>query len=329
MSNTYTNSVAYLLQQQLIDADTVGWVDPILRAAELTQLLPIVPASHFMKDEHFEKKQGGEKTKQTRRLNEEPPARSKNRFVKKSEQTTIFTTRTDIDFKLAQYNPMIYDQLLEDDASELMQDIGYDIVQGVPESDGYGMNGLSNRIAIGGSQDVNDGAALTINTSATTMKKFLNLFRTAVLRVKRGPGMNLVAFVNKDFYLGIQNGRDQLGANVMGVGTVDIMNQVVTSIDGIPLVLLRDDSVGTPILPFGEGGNAGEASIWIVGYGGQPAEGSKGIPQGATLVTSNPGQIIDRYTERLGNQIRTFQEIDLQLRIPTRSVARLSRLKVA
>ena len=326
MPTTYTNSLGYITAQQAWDAETAGYVDTVLRGASFLSLLPIVPTSHFMRDEYFEKTQSGTKLTQQRKLNEEPDAKSKNRFAKVTELTTIYTAKTDIDYRLAEYRPEMYDQMLLADAEDLMQDIDYDVINGVPTQAGYGMNGLANRISIGSSYDTNNGGTLSINTSASTFKTFLRRFRQAVRKLKLSPGMTPVAFMNESVELAIQSGRDELGANVVGTGTFDIMNQRVTHIENVPCVIVRKDSVGTDILPFSENSES-STSIWIVGIGGAPGEGSKKIPNGAVLVSGD--QVINRYTERIGTQFRTFQEMDVQLRVPPGSVSRLSRLLVA
>lgn len=325
MSTTFTNSLSYLIHSQHLAANEAGWVDGVLRGASFMNLLPIVPTSHFMRDEYFERTIGGTKLTQQRKLNEEQPAKSHNPFIKKSELTAIYYRRTDIDYRLAQHKPEVYDQMLTADAEHLVMDVDYDIINGVPTNDGYGMNGLANRVAIGSAQDVNNSATLTINTSATTFKTFLRKFRLAAARVKKDAGTRVFAFCNESVDLAIQSGRDELGANGVGIGTVDIMNQRVTHIDSIPLVVVRTDSVGTEILPFTENGES-STSIWFVSLAGT-LEGSNKIPNGVTILSGDG--LIRQIPDRELTQIRTIQEVDVQLRVPPRSVARLSRLLVA
>jgi hypothetical protein len=327
MTTTYLNSISYLNAQHYFDADQLGYVDTVLRGSSFLSLLPIVDTSHFMRDEYMEKNRGTTKNTQKRKLNEEPDKKSKNRFVKRTELTSIYTVASSIDYRVAEEYPQQHDDMMMSDAEDMMMDIDYDIIKGVPDASGYGLRGLEDRVPISNSgYDVNNAATLTINTSATTMKTFLRLFRKAVRKIKRAPGMVVAAFMHENTELAIQSGRDELGANVVGTGTFDILNQPVTTIEGVPLVVVREDSAGNSIIGFDEN-SENSTSIWIVGFQGGVSEGSKKIPQGVTVLSGD--QVIRRYSERIGLQINTFQEMDVQLRTPPGSVARLSRLLVA
>lgn len=326
MSTQFTNSVSYLRHNHWLEAESLGYVNEVLYGASFMGIIPIVPTSHFMRDEYMARNQQAEKLTQKRKLNEEPPAKSGNPFSKRVEHTALYDRRTDLEIILAEENPGTYDAMLMADAEELVQDIDYDIINGVPDNDGYGLQGLESRIAIGSEMDVNNNTALTINTSGATMKSFLKLFRKAVDKVKLSPGMRLVAFCNEEVEQAISAGRDELGANVVGVSVGDIFNQRVTMIDNVPLVKVRTDSIGTEILPFDENSES-STSIWICGIGGAPGEGSKKLPNGLVILSNQ--QVIRTRTEQTLTQFRTLQEIDVGLRVPKRSVCRISRLKVA
>lgn len=324
MTTQYTNSVSYLQHRNEIEADKLGYINSVLYGASFMGMVPIVPANDFMQDIHFERKQGTEKRSQKRKLNEELSSGTFNPFEKKTELTAIFSTQpTSIDYRLAERDPAQFDRMLERDAQDLIMDIDYDIINGVPDSSGYGILGLKSRIPVGSDYNVDNASALTINTSATTFKTFLRQFRSLVRKIKMAPGMQLAAFCNESVDLAVQSGRDELGANVVGVGTTDIMNQRVTTIDNIPLVITRGDSIGTEILAFDE--TASTTSIFIVGFGGTSGEGTYKLPQGMVILSSDE-VIRDRDFENL-TQIQAVQEIDIGLRVPKRSVARLSGLK--
>ncbi len=320
----YTNSVAYLLSQQWLEADAAGYINEVLYGVSPMGIIPIVPTSHFMRDEYFTRGVNSTKLTQKRKLNEMPDATSGNPFKKNTEHTSIYFRRTDIDTRLAKERPGAYDEMLLADAKDMVMDIDYDIFNGVVDSTGYGLSGLKDRIAIGSSYDVNNAGVLTINTSATTMKTFLRKFREARDLIKMAPGMNLVAFCNKRIHRAITSGRDELGANVAGFGYMDILNNRVTTIDDVPLLKLEGDSVNTQTLAFDENGES-STSMFICGIGGAPAEGSKEKPNGLVIVSSD--QVIDKETAKVLGQIQTKQEMDIGLRVPAGSVARLSRLK--
>ena len=324
MSTQYTNSVSYMYQNQFMDAQMLGWVDSVLRGASFLSLLPIVPSSHFMREEYYQRKQGTTKQTQTRKLNEEPPAKSFNPFEKKVEYTALYDRRTDIDKKLAKERPESYDQMLFSDAEYLFMDVDYDIINGVPDNTGYGMRGLADRIPVSNTgQDVNNGGAtLNINASAANFKTFLRLFRKAKDKVKRAAGTTVMAFCNETVEQAVSSGRDELGANVVGVGTIDILSERVLSIDNVPLIKVRGDSIGNEILPFTEGSSS--TSIWLVSVSG-PLEGSNRIPNGVTILSSRD-EFLTRYDQTTLTQIQTMQEVEVGLRVPDRSVSRLSLL---
>jgi hypothetical protein len=327
MTTTYTNSVSYLNASHWLKAEDLGYINEVLYGASLTGLIPIVPSSDFMRDVYMTRGQQSTKLTQQRRLNEEPDAKSGNPFKDAYELTALYDRRTDIDFKLAEHKPEVYDEMLIVDAQDMAQDIDYDLINGVPSADGYGLNGLENRIPITNTgYDVNNAAALTINTSATTFKTFLRLFRKAKDKLKVPPGGRVIAFCNESVDQAVSSGRDELGANVVGVGETDILNTRVQTIDQVPLIKLRTDSTGAEILPFDENSES-STSIWLCVLGGGPAEGSLRKPNGLVILSSN--EVITRRTNQTLTQIQTLQEMEVGLRVPRGSVVRFSRLKVA
>jgi hypothetical protein len=326
VATTYTNSVSYLQHRNEIDAERLGYINSVLYGASFLKMVPIVPANDFMQDKHMERNQGTTKRTQKRKLNEELQAGTFNPFAPKTELTAIYSTEpTSMDFRLAEKDPAQFDAMMARDAEDLIMDIDYDIINGTPDASGYGLNGLKNRIPIGDANfNIDNSSPLTINTSATTFKTFLREFRAAVRKIKLSPGMQVVCFCNETVDLGVQSGRDELGANVVGVGTTDILNQRVTTIDNVPLVIVRGDSVGTETLAFDETGST--TSIYICGIGGSAGQGST-RPNGLVILSSDE-VIRDRYHQTL-TQYQGVQEIDIGLLVPKRSVARISGLKVA
>ncbi len=323
MTTTYTNSVSYLNSQQWLEAERLGYINTVLYGISPMGQVPIVPTSHFMRDEFFTDGNDATKHTQKRKLNEVPDATSSNSFKKNTEHTSIYFRRTDIDTRLAADRPAVYDQMLMRDAKKLKMDIDYDIFNGVPDASGYGLEGLKSRIAIGGSYDVNNSATLNPGTSATTMKTFLNLFRETRDLLKMEPGVQVVAFTNRKLKRAVTAGRDQLGANVAGFGYMDILNHRVMTVDDIPLLTLEGDSVGTQILDFDENSES-SCSIFLCMIGAGALEGSVEQPNGLVILSSD--QVIVPETAKVLKQIQTAQEMDIGLRVPDGSVARLSRL---
>ena len=327
MPTTYPNALSHLVANHYLDADRLGWVHVGLTGASISNLLPIVPTKSFMKESYMEKDFGNTRLTSKRRLNEEPDATSKNPYRKMEEQTAIYSIKASMDKKLMRYGKEAffanYNQLLEDQAQDLFMDFDWDIVNGDTDDNGYGFKGFEQRVAIGDTDlDVNNSGTLSIKGSAANFRSFLELFRRAVDRLKTGPGTQVIALCNETIQQSVSVGRDLIGASNIGVGTVDILNQRVMMIDNVPLVKVRTDSANTQILPFDENGES-STSIWLVAVGA-PLQGSKSVPNGVCVISSSIG--LERETNDTLTQIETLQEGDFGLRVPKRSLVRLSRL---
>lgn len=325
MPTSYPNAVSHLLANQYLDADKLGYVQTALYGAQISQLLPITPTAGFMKDAYFEKDFSAASGVSKRRLNERPDATSKNPYIRKEEQTQIYSAVAAMDKKLMRYNAedfaAKYDQLLNDYGTDIFLKLDWDIVNGTIDNYGVGFNGFEARVPIGDAMDVNNSATVSLKTS-TGLRTFTEMFRKTRDKIKAGPGTQLLALANETVHQSISAGRDQLGANVVGYDTMDILNQRVTTIDGVPLLKLRTDDIGTEILPFDENGES-STSVWLVAVGA-PLEGSKGIPNGVCLLSSSLG--LERETDETVTQVETLIEGDFGLRVPKRSLARISRL---
>lgn len=326
MTTTYANSLSYLAIQNALDADKLGYVNSTLVGESFMGLFPIVPTSHFMREEYMEKKPGA-KTTTKRALSTEPDPSKVAQFAKKVETTTLYYDSCQIDKKVAARYPERYDSMLLQKGQEIVQNIDYDIIRGVPDDTGLGLNGLANRIGVTDAKwAVNNSATLTIDTDASTFKQFLKLFRKAVRKIKRAPGMRIAAFMNERTELAIQAGRDVLGASVIGSSVFDILNQTVTTIEGIPLLITRGDSAENEIIGFDENAES-STSIWIVGFGGGVTPDAHLIPQGVNILTGDSlVQFDDAQTVKT---VTTGIDYEVGLRVPDASVVRFSRLKVA
>jgi hypothetical protein len=335
MPTTYTNSLSYLNFRKNIEANRLGYINSVLYGLDLMGMIPIVPANDWMQDIYFERKQATSRRSGIRLLNEEPDPGTFDPFEKKVELTSIYRTQvTSLDKRLAQKDPSQMDMLMRVDAQDMMQDINFDLINGTLDQTGRGIMGLRYRIpstaevtASNGAQvdsgfNFDAGSDLNINGSTTNFKKFLRLFRAAKDELKVPPGGQVYAFTNTKINQAITSGRDELGANVTGIGTVDILNSRVNTIDDTPLLVLRDDSAGSQILPFTEANNTG--SLYLVVVGGGAGEGST-LPNGVVILSSD--QVIREYADVQLTQIQGMQEMDIGLRVPRRSVARVSRLQ--
>jgi hypothetical protein len=329
MANTYTNALSYLNVKGYLDAETAGYINTVLYGASVMAMTPIVPTSEFMVDKYWTRGRAATSRTQNRSLNQDYDAKQSNPFKANNEHTYLYGTETDMDYKLAGHKPEVFDKMMKDDLVDLMTDLDSAIFNDTVSNDGKKINGLKARFALGSEFDVpgDSSGALTINTSATTMKQLLRRFRLAVDKIKRSPGMQVVAFCNETLEQAITSGRDELGTGTMTVTVGEVFGQRVTMVDGIPLVKVRDDSVGSPILDFDEADDA--SSIWICGIGGGAGEGSEDVPNGMVILSNvDGGDLIQKPEPTVfKTQIYQTQEIEIGLRTPERSVVRLSGLK--
>lgn len=320
---TFTNALSYIEAKQLASATEMGYINTILLGAPLLSLLPIVPASEFMEDKFMLKNRATTSTVNKRRLNEQNDGAFVNKFSEAREPLFMYGADVEIDYKLLQMKPYLLDQMMQTELADVALAIGYDIINGLTATDGKALTGLKARLS---GDFLMNGSTLNINASSANMLTFLNLFRAAKLRLNPGPGATVVAFVNEALWLAIQNGRDKLGANVVGTGTFDIFNQEVTTLDKTPLVMLRADDVGNEILPFTEASST--CSMYLVAIGGAPAEGSQTLPNGV-VVLSNSNTLLDE-PKKLENKrlIQVGQDMTVGLRVPPRSAVRVQNLLV-
>lgn len=330
MANTYTNSISYLNARGYLDASRAGYINEILYGASFMSIIPFVPTSEFMLDKYWTRDRAAASRTQNRSLNQDYDAKQSNPFKANNEHTYLYGTETDMDYILAEQNPQLFDDMMNDDLKDLITDLDYAIVNDTVTSDGKKINGLKARFPIGSEFDINDSATLTINTSATTMKKFLRMFRRGVDKIKRSPGMQIVCFCNETMEQAVTSGRDELGSGTTTVTTGEMFNQRVTMIDNVPLIKVRDNSVGSAILGFDENGES-STSMFIVGIGGSAGEGSVNKPNGVVLLsTLRDGEMVRRPAPTVyKTQIMQTQEFDLGLRTPRHSVVRVSRLLAA
>lgn len=326
MPNTYVNALSYLDHMAAIEAERAAYIDTVLRYSSMAQMVPIVPTSHFMEDHFYEKERPATSNVQKRKLNQDVDAKHTGNYIAKREPTFLYKTKTQMDYKLVNKDPEELDRRMATDMGAMMEVLDYDIINSVETDDGDSFNGLKQRLTGDFLLTPTGAGGFTVNSSATTMKTFVSIIREALSELKLGPGAQPVIFVNKHIDLAIQNGRDAIGADAVGTGTVDIFNQRVTMLDGVPLVKLGADDIGRKILPFSEPDDT--CSIYVCAIGGAPAEGSKEKPNGMVLLSSSDG-VMDEHVERIGVQIYGHQEAEFGLRVPKRSAIRINNLKAA
>jgi hypothetical protein len=323
MPTTYANALNVLETLQLLDAEQLGYVDTILRGASLAKAIPIIPPSEFKMDEYYERKQKSESIIQTRLLNTNPDSKHINQYERITERTIQLGGSVEIDYKLLSFKPNELDRRITDFLYDLGFSLDYRIINGDPGNGEF--VGIKQRIA----SDMlfsNGGAPIQINASAANMRTFMSMFRKAHRKVKAGPGATKIAIMNDGVNEAIQGGRDQLGANVIGYATLDILNETVMTLDGVPLVIVRDDDFGNAILPQTETlSNTDCASIYILCIGGLPGEGSDQIPNGIVALSEGG---VQQTPFADGNIRRVTIDYEYGLRVPHRTAARVQGIRI-
>lgn len=320
MATNYTSALKLMSAMQALDAEQLGYVDTILRGARLSQLIPIVPPSNFMQDTYYEKKQAGTSTVQGRRLNQNPDTLMTNKYDKKYESTILVGGRAEVDYKILKKKPNELDRRVSDGLSDLGQWLDYKIINGDPDgNNGTEFAGLKYRLT--GNQLVNS-SSLTIATDASTMRTFMSYFRTAKRRIKVSPGMQIVAVMNETIYENILKGRDLLGADFLGTPNTSLLDEQLQTLDGVPLMIVRTDDIGTDILPMTE--SSSTSSIYLIGLGGSPSPDSLDIPNGVVALSADGVQMTP---EIEGNIRRVTYDYEYGLRVPSKSSCRIQLLK--
>lgn len=318
MPTTFTNAVKVYQTLTSLAAEELGYVDATLRGTQVSKLIPIVEPEKFMLDEYYERKLPTQSVVQTRRINTNPDAKAVNRYEQKSNRTILFGTKAEIDYKELQAKPDELDNRIEDAQEDTGYVIDYQIFNGDPDtSEGEEFHGLKS--LSDSSNTFNNGAALSIGTSATTMRTFMSIFRKAKRSLKVGAGAQVVACMNEGLLEGIYKGRDQMGANVLGTKHFDLLNDDVEMLDNTPLIIIRQDDIGNDILPFSETNSS--SSIYLMVIGGAPAEGSKRLPNGIYGLSSGG---VQQTPEVEGNIRRVTLDFEYGVRVPKRSFARVS-----
>lgn len=324
MPTNFLNALNVLQVMERLDAEQLGYVDTILRGTSVSKILPIVEPSKFKQDEFYERKQKAESVVQTRLLNQNPDPKHVNNYEKVVEKTIQLGGVVEIDYKELEESPDELDRRIEDFLFDLGFSLDYKVFNG--DNTAGDFLGLKSRIPSDLLFD-NAGAGLQINASAANFRTFMSLFRKAHRKVKRAAGTFIAAFMNDGVNEAIQGGRDQMGANVLGTAHLDILNEEVTTLDGIPLITVRDDDFGNAILPQAETVGAANdcSSIYICVIGGLPAEGSHKIPNGIVGLSKGGVQQTPQVD---GNIRRVTIDYEYGIRVPYRSVARIQGVRI-
>lgn len=317
MPTTYSNALKYIVANQALNAEQLGYVDSVIRGSQLTKMIPIITPSKFMEDEYYEKKLAGTSVIGGRLLNQNPSTAMVNKYEKKLEHTILAGGKAEIDYKTLQAKPNELDKRVEDTLFDLGFWLDYKIINGDPDTDnGATFPGLKARLT--GNQLIDNGSALSIGSSAANFRTFMSMFRTAKRRIKPAPNSQLVAVMNETIYEKVQMGRDITGANVLGTAYSDILNEEVETLAGVPLVIVRTDDIGTEILPMTE--SSSTSSIYMMQVGGAPTPDSLLIPGGIVGLSEGGVQM----TPEVDGNIRTVTlDYEYGIRVPAKSACRI------
>lgn len=320
MPENFTNAVTALQATTSLDAEQLGYVDTALRGTSIVKYIPIIAPNKFMADEYYERTRSTTSVVQRRRLNQNPDAKVVNRYDKKIVRTALLGAVAEVDQRILLYKPNELDRRMNDAEADIGYVGEYDLFNGNADtSDGTQFWGL--KALCTGSMLIHPGAPLDIGASTANFDSFNSLHRRAVRRIKHAPGQTIITVLNESVYEAIQAGRDKKNAAALGTKYSDLLNEEVEMMNGTPLLIVRTDDVGNDILPVTE--TASTSSMYIMAIGGQPGEGSEGIPNG--IVGISDGNMI--FTpEKRGNIRRVTMDLELAYRIPAASACRVDSL---
>ena len=194
--------------------------------------------------------------------------------------------------------------------------VDYNFINGDSVTNPKAFDGLATILGTtSGATYVDNGASLTVNTSATTFESFLKLLDSAMRNIN---GQANAIFCSDVFYDAITSGARQMGANVLGTST-DFLGQQVTSYRGVPFLKMGNDNTGTAILPHTEttGGGSAQTSIYVCKM--DLDEGLAGLSTGGIRILPDEDNLFHR----------DVIDFDFGLRVPTNTCVRVGRLKVA
>lgn len=175
-------------------------------------------------------------------------------------------------------------------------------------------DGLKRILGDSGSFVVDNGAALTINTSATTMQDFLDLLDEAFRKVNGQPTAILCSDVLRD---AVTSGARKLGADTLGTAT-DFLQQQVIAYRGVPFVAFGNNNSGSAILPFTESAVAASTgSCYVVRM--DEDDGLCGLTTSGIDIIPDEDNLFHR----------DVIDFDMGLRVTTNSAVRVAGLKVS
>lgn len=320
MATNYANALKLTVAKKWLSVKQLGFVNTILQGSRVTSQIPIIQPNKDLSHEWYEKKQKATSVLQPRVLNQNPDPKAVNQYEHVVTRTIQIGTAVEVDYKTLTVNPGLLDQMINDALYDLGFSLDFRFFNGDPYTNGdvdvVGLKALCT-----GEQLINNGGALNINASNANFYTFLSMLRQAKRRVILGPGQTLVGFTNEALYEAIIDARAKLGAAAIGSKYTDLLQNEAIEIEGVPITFVRTDDKGSDILPQTESSTSG--SLYLVGIGGEPAEGSTrpngiyGLSEGGVIMTP----------ERIGNIRRVTMDYQIGYAIPTRSCARINLLQ--
>lgn len=176
-------------------------------------------------------------------------------------------------------------------------------------------DGLKTILGDSGTNVIGSGSGYQINSSSSNFNAFLDDLDEG-MRGLASPANAI--FVSDVLYDAITSGARLMGAHAIGTAT-DFLGRQVNAYRGVPFIAMGKNQAGTDILPLTEalGSGSAQTSAYIVSM--SVDDGVSGISTGGINILPDEDNLF----------YRDVISFSFGLRVPTNSVARVTRLKVA
>lgn len=288
--------------------------DTIIDYSSVLQVLPFIQITTGFSLTELEEVEGSGAGIQTRGLNEDYNNTSAD-FRERQYGVGFLGDALRIEKHVEQQLPGTVAKQMRVKLRMLARQVNNYFINGSRATSKKQFDGLKTICGDSGSMVIGTGSDITVNTSLTTMKTFLDRLDEAFRSINGEPN---AIWMNDILYDAITSGARHLGADVLGT-TTNFLGQQVTSYRGVPFLKLKNDQAGTAILPFTEalGGGSSQTSCYVTKM--DRDEGLCGVSTRGITILPDEDNLFHR----------DVLDFSMGLRDVTNSIIRVARLKVA
>jgi hypothetical protein len=325
MPTTSTNALSFLLGQKLQNEAQLKTFDTILRGAQILQYIPVGTPSHFMQDQFYETVEAETSSIQALGLNQSPDYSYNDQQRLAQEPLQKYGDGFKINEDLDRAMPNAADEQARQKTELFFRKADWDIINGTIDNKGLGFRGLKARS--NSSNTIGTASTpLDFKASAANFKELVRRFREAVDNLA-GSGQ-VLAFMDVKTKTAMSAGRDNWGAESIGVDQIDFVNRRILNIDDVPILGCRNgDTSVKPIFPHTEtkGGSPTCTSIYIMRVANAPQDAMM-LGSGVSALSAYEQFI--KETQFTEHDFTSYEmKLTLGLRAPANSFIRLDGLQ--